>query len=210
MPKQTAEKQIQSVGTQLGINSGRKSFFTLEETDALAHMLLEFHATGMVLESKQVRKVATSYLKLASQGDLVTAKDGLLGRYWFYKFIVDHPFLSDQLSSNPVEISRVKSCTVPCIAHTYNFYEQLESKLGLREKPERKANYDQTDMSFVKATRTKSRRKRFVGPKHTSISQESVPTNNIIPTSTTQISYSGWVLENGYWGAEQGIYTGAR
>ena len=31
--------------------------------------------------------------------------------------------------------------------------------------------YDQTDMSFVKATRTKSRRKRFVGPKHTSSSQ---------------------------------------
>ena len=38
----------------------------------------------------------------------------------------------------------VQSCTVPCIAHTYDLYEQLESKLGLREKPERKANYDQT------------------------------------------------------------------
>ena len=140
----------------------------------------------------------------------MTDKDDLLGRDWFYNFIVDHPFLSDQLSSNPVEIARVQSCTVPCIAHTYDFYEQLESKLGLREKPERKANYNQIDMSFVKSTRTKIRRKRFVGPKHTSISQESVPTHNIIPASTTHISYSGWVLENGYWGAGQGIYTGAR
>ena len=58
-------------------------------------MLLELHATGMGLESKQVRKVVTSYLKLAGRGDLVTAKDGLLGRDWFYKLIVDHPFLSD-------------------------------------------------------------------------------------------------------------------
>ena len=72
-------------------------------------MLLELHATGMCLDSKQVRKVVTSYLKLAGRGDLVTAKDGLLGRDWFYKFIVDHPFLSDQLSSNPIEISRVRS-----------------------------------------------------------------------------------------------------
>ena len=101
----------------------------------------------------------------------MTAKDGLLGRDWFYKFIVDHPFLSDQLSSNPVEIDRVQSCTVPCIAHTYDLYEQLESKLRLREKPEKKANYDQIDMSFVKSTRTKIRRKRFFGPKHTSSSQ---------------------------------------
>ena len=82
-------------GTQLGIESGRKSFFTLEETGALAHMLLELHATGMVLDSKQARKVATSYLKLAGRGDLVNVNDGLLGRDWFYKFIVDHPFLSD-------------------------------------------------------------------------------------------------------------------
>ena len=119
----------------------------------------------------------------------MTSKDGLLGRDWFYKFIVDHPFLSDHLSSNPFEIARVQSCTVPCIAHTYDFYEQLESKLGLREKPERKANYYQKDMSFVKSTRTKSRRKRFVGTNHTSISQASVPTNKIIPASTTHISY---------------------
>ena len=75
-----------------------------------------------------------SYLKLAGRGDLVTAKDGLVGRGWFYKFIVDHPFLSDQLSSNPVEIARVQSCTVPRIAHTYDLYEQLESKLGLRRQ----------------------------------------------------------------------------
>ena len=152
-------------------------------------MLLELHATGMVLESKKVRNFAMSYLKLAGRGDLVTAKDGLLGRDWFYKFIVDHPFLSDQLSSNPFEIARVQSCTVPCIAHTYDLYEQLERKLGIREKPERKANYDQKDMSFVKYTRNKSRRKRFVGPNHTSISQASVPTNKSIPASTTHISY---------------------
>ena len=132
VPKQTAEKHIQYAGTQLVIKSGRKSFFTPEETGALSHMLLELHATGMGLESKQVRKVATSYLKLAGRGDLVTAKDSFLGRDWFYKFIVDHPFLSGQLSTNPVEISRVQSCTVPCIAHTYDLYEQLESKLGIR------------------------------------------------------------------------------
>ena len=171
MPKQTAEKHIQYVGTQLGIKSGRNSFFTPEETGSLAYMLLELHETGMGLESKQARKVATSYLELAGQGDLVTANDGLLGRDWFYKFIVDHPFLSDQLSSNPVEISRDQSCTVSRIAHTYDLYDQLERKLGLREKPEKKANYDQTDMSFVKATRTKIRRKTFFGPKHTSSSQ---------------------------------------
>ena len=167
MPKQTSEKHIQSAGTQLGIKPGRKSFFTPEETGTLAHMLLELHATGMDLERKQVRKVATLYLKLDGQGDLVTSKDGLLGRYWFYKFIVDHPFLSDQLSSNPVDIARVQSCTVPCISYTSDFYEQLESKLGLREKPERKANNDQIDMSFVRTTRNKSRRKKFVVPKHT-------------------------------------------
>ena len=201
---------MQYAGTHLGIKSGRKSFFTREETGALAHMLLEFHATDMGLESKQVRKFATSYLNLAGRGNLVTTKYGFLGRYWFYKFIVDHPFLSDQLSCNPVEIARVQSCTFPRIAHTYDLYVQLESMLGLREKPERKANYDQTDMSFVKATSTKSRRKGFVGTNHTSSSQESVHTNNIIPASTTHISYSGWVLENGYWGAGQGIYTGAR
>ena len=129
------------------------------------------------------------------------AKYGLLGRDWFYKFIVDNPFMSDQLSSNPVEIARVQSCTVPRIAYTYDLCEQLERKLGLREKPERKANYDQTDISFVKSTSTKSRRKRFVGSKHTSSSQESVHTNNIIPASTPHISYSEWVLENGYWRA---------
>ena len=95
-------------------------------------MLLELDATVMGLDSKQVRKVSTSYLKLAGQGDLVTSNDGLLGRDWFYKFIVDDPFLSDQLSSNTVEIARVQSCTVPRIAHTYDLYEQLESKLGLR------------------------------------------------------------------------------
>ena len=67
VPKQTAEKHIQSTGMQLGIKSGRKSFFTPEETGALAHMLLELHATDMGLESKQVRKVAPSYLKLADQ-----------------------------------------------------------------------------------------------------------------------------------------------
>ena len=49
VPKQTAEKHIQYMGTQLGIKSGRKSFFTPEETGELAHMLLELHATGMVL-----------------------------------------------------------------------------------------------------------------------------------------------------------------
>ena len=49
VPKQTVEKQIQYVGTQLGIKSGRKSFFTPEETGALAHMLLELHETGMGL-----------------------------------------------------------------------------------------------------------------------------------------------------------------
>ena len=57
--KQTAEKHIQYTGTQLGIKSGRKSFFTPEETGALAHIILDLHATGMGLESKQVRKVAT-------------------------------------------------------------------------------------------------------------------------------------------------------
>ena len=113
----------------MGIKYDRKSFFTPEETGALANMLLELHATGMGLESKQARKVATSYLNLSGLGDLVTAKDGLLGRYWFYKFIVDHPFLYDQLSSNPVEIARVQSCTVLRIAHTYDLYYQLESKL---------------------------------------------------------------------------------
>ena len=59
VPKKIAEKHIQSMGTHLGIKSGRKSYFTPEETGALAHMLLELHVTGMGLESKQVRKVAT-------------------------------------------------------------------------------------------------------------------------------------------------------
>ena len=47
VPKQTEEKHIQSAGTQLGIKSGRKSFFTPEETGALAHMLLDPHASCM-------------------------------------------------------------------------------------------------------------------------------------------------------------------
>ena len=70
VPKKIAEKHIQSMGMHLGIKSGRKFFFTPEEIGALAHMLLEIHATGMGLESKQVRKVATSYLKLAGRCQL--------------------------------------------------------------------------------------------------------------------------------------------
>jgi transposase-like protein len=147
IPYETLRRRIYGKVEGYASASGRPT--VLHETDEteLVTTVKNLSAVGFPLARKDIQRLAFSYAKAKGYKGFSDKRDAA-GYYWFHGFLSRHPDISVKKAEN-LSVARAMGMNKPQVFKWFELYENLLSRLGVRDLPRHVWNLDETGVQNI-------------------------------------------------------------